>query len=60
VYGHISGYVVVLWQVNGVCFSGSITLTFPLAKNIGCSVCIVILSTRIFAMPPDRFLPVLL
>jgi len=60
VYGHISGYVIVLWQVNGVCFSGSVTLAFLLAKNIGCSACIVVLSICIFAIPPDRFLLVLL
>jgi len=53
VYGYISGYIVILWQVDGIYFSGSITLIFPSVKNMGCSACIVVLSTRIFAMPLD-------
>ncbi len=50
-YGYISGYVVVSWQVDSVCFSRSITLTFLSIKNIEYSMCIVVLFICIFTMP---------
>ena len=52
-HSHISGYVVILWQVDGVYFGGSVTLAFLSAKNIGCSACIVALFIYIFAIPLD-------
>jgi len=52
-YSHISKYIVISWQVDGVCFGRSITLIFLSAKNIEWSSCIVALSIYIFTIPPD-------